>query len=340
MAGIAACWGQERRMANQRWSRRAFLTGLGTLAFGVGLGGRVPGRRVARATVRVPGRLRFGIQTPPQNTTHEAVEAVWREADTLGYDSAFVFDHFMPIFSDPAGPCLEGWTLLSALAAKTERMRVGVLVTGNTYRHPAVLAKMAATVDQISGGRLILGMGAGWFEEEHIAYGIPLATAGGRARRLVEAVEVVKLLFTQKRSSFTGKYYTLKNAPFEPKAVQKPHPPILIGGVGPRVIQPLAARHADIWHFFVRSDGPDAARKMCANFDAICRQVGRDPAAVEKSTSLRPTEWTGNAGKELRSQIRALADAGVEHIILSLRAPFDRAILRGFAKEVLPAFRS
>lgn len=340
MAGITAFGGAGAMVANRRWSRRAFLTGLGALTFGVGFAGRGPWAPGARAAARIPGRLRFGIQTAPQNTTYGAIEPVWREADDLGYDTAFVFDHFMPIFSDPGGPCLEGWTLLSALAAKTQRIRVGVLVTGNTYRYPAVLAKMAVTVDQVSEGRLILGMGAGWFEEEHIAYGIPMSTVGGRARRLVEAVEVVKLLFTQKRSTFTGRYYALKDAPFEPKAVQQPHPPILIGGMGPKVIQPLAARHADIWHFFVRGDGPDAARKICTNFDAICRQVGRDPAAVEKSTSLRPTSWTQGTGKELRAQVQALADAGVEHLILSLRAPFDRGILRGFAKEVMPAFRS
>ena len=218
-------------------------------------------------------------------------------------------------------------------------MRVGVLVTGNTYRYPAVLAKMAMTVDHVSGGRLILGMGAGWFEREHGAYGIPFSTVGGRARRLVEAVDVVKLLFTQKKSTYAGKYYTLKDAPFEPKAVQKPYPPILIGGMGPKVIQPLAARHANIWHFFVRGGGAEAARQICVNFDDICRKVGRDPKEVEKSTSVRPTGWTGSSGVEVRRQVQALADAGVEHIILSLRAPFDLKILRGFAKEVIPRFQ-
>src|SRR5215470_2031724 len=165
--------------------------------------------------------LRFGIQTYPQNTTYTDILQTWREADELGFDTAFAFDHFIPFGADPNGPCFEGWTLLSALAAQTKRLKVGLLVTGNTYRHPAVLAKMAATVDHVSNGRVILGIGAGWFELEHTAYGIPFLTAGGRARQLGEAVQVIKLLFTQQKSNFTGKQYQLKDALFEPKSVQK-----------------------------------------------------------------------------------------------------------------------
>ena len=326
-------------MAGRQWARRHFLKSAGALLAFSALSGRPWGRPQAWAAKRTPGRLRFGVQTAPQNTTYKQIEAVWKEADRLGYDTAYVFDHFIPIFSDPSGPCLEGWTLLSALATETERVRVGVLVTGNTYRNPVLVAKMAMTVDHLSGGRLILGMGAGWFELEHDAYGFPFSTAGGRARRLVEAVEVIKLLFTQERTTFTGKYYNLKNAPFEPKAVQKPHPPILIGGMGPKIIQPLAARSADVWHFFVRDDAPDAARGICSNFDSICRQVGRDPNDVEKCTSVRPTTWTGRTGVEMRSRIKSLADAGVGQIILSLRPPYDLNILRGFANEVIPEFR-
>ncbi len=285
-----------------------------------------------------PGGLSFGVQTPPQNVSYSQVQEVWLEADALGFDSAFVFDHFMPIFSDPNGPCFEGWTLLAALAAQTKRMRVGLLVTGNTYRNPVVLAKMAATVDHVSGGRLILGMGAGWFELEHHAYGIPYHTPGGRARRLVEAVELIKMLFTQDKTTYDGKYYQIKDASFEPKPLQKPHPPILIGGMGPRVVQPLVARHANIWHFFVSKGGAEAIKGIATRFDAICKEVGRDPAEIQKSTSLRPAQLNQSPDK-VQALIQAYADAGVQYFIVSMFPDYDRDVLRRFAKEVMPVFR-
>ena len=283
-----------------------------------------------------PGKVRFGMQTHPQNATYADILHAWQDADELGLDSAFVFDHLMPIRSDPTGPCFEGWTLLAALAAQTRRVQPGVLVTGNTYRWPAVLAKMAATVDHVSGGRLILGMGAGWFELEHKAYGIPFHTAGQRARRLVEAVEVVKRLFTQERTSYAGKYYQVEEAPFEPKAVRKPHPPLLIGGMGPKVVQPLAARHADIWHFFAPED-VEETRRIIGRFDDLCREAKRAPSAVEKAVSLRAPDLADT--KAARARIRALAEAGVGHFILSLSAPYDRPLLRRFAREVAPQVR-
>ena len=316
-------------------TRRRFLAGAATAAVTGAMTGTLPGRRPAMAAA---GGVRFGIQARPEHTTWDAMERVWREADELGLDSAFTFDHLMPIDGKP-GACFEGWTGLAALAAKTERIKVGVLVTGNTYRNPALLAKMAATVDHLSHGRLILGLGAAWFEREHDAYGFDFHTPGGRARRLVEAVRVMKLLFTQDRTTFTGQYYTLKDAPFDPKPVQRPHPPILIGGMGPKVIQPLVAREADIWHFFVRGGGADEAKQSIDRFHAICREVGRDPAAVEKSTSLRPDDFAGTSPKDVRAKVQALVDAGVQHFILSMPAPYDFDMLRTYAKDVVPAFR-
>jgi len=172
-------------------------------------------------------RLRFGIKTAPQNTTYEDMLRVWLEADEVpAIEHAWLFDHFMPLGSDPTGACLEGWTLLSAYAALTKRLRVGLMVTGNTYRHPAVLANMAATVDVISHGRLDFGIGAGWNELEHTAYGIPLYEPGERIKRMGEACEVFRLLWTETASDFDGKYYQLKGAYCEPKPVQKPYPPI------------------------------------------------------------------------------------------------------------------
>jgi F420-dependent oxidoreductase-like protein len=317
------------------WSRRSFLQYLGVAMSATALGRyRMP--RAVAATTPAPSRLRFGVQTHPEHTSFKDILQVWQDADTLGLDTAFVFDHFIPIQGDQSGPCFEGWTLLSALAANTHRVRVGVLVTGNTYRYPAVLAKMAATVDHISGGRLILGMGAGWFEPDHAAYGIPFYTKGQRARRLVESVEVIKQLFTQPRTTFTGKYYQVKDAPFAPKSVQQPHPPILIGGMGPKVIQPLVARHADIWNFFVQDSDPQAAQRLIAQFDTICRQVGRNPAEVEKSTNVRPQQ---RSAKEMRERLAALINAGVQHVILSLEPPFDRDVVRRFALEVAAPLR-
>jgi F420-dependent oxidoreductase-like protein len=319
-------------------SRRTALGVLGSAATTLAVTGRLPRAHAAAATDAPPGALRFGVQTAPQHTGYREIAEVWEEADGLPYDSAFVFDHFMPISGDPRGPCLEGWTLLSALAARTRRLRVGVLVTGNTYRFPAVLAKMAATVDHVSNGRLILGMGAGWFGREHEAYGIPFSTAGGRAQRLVEAVEVVKALCTRESATYEGKYYRLKDAPFVPRTVQQPHPPLLIGGVGPKVVQPLAARHAQIWHFF--APDPARARTLCTEFDALCRRVGRDPAEVEKSTSLRSAEVAGLDARALRTRVQELADAGVRHFILGFAAPFDRALLRRFAADVAAPLRA
>jgi F420-dependent oxidoreductase-like protein len=325
-------------MVKELLSRRSFL--MGAAAAVAAVAGRLAVPRAAQpAPSSSKNKLRFGVQTPPQHVSYADIAQTWREADELGFDSAFVFDHFIPIYSDPQGPCLEGWTLLAALAAQTKQVKVGVLVTGNTYRHPAVLAKMAATVDHISNGRLILGLGAAWFELEHTAYGIPFYTPGERARRLGEAVEVIKLLFTQQKSNFKGKYYQLKDALCEPKPLQKPYPPLLIGGMGPKLIQPLAARQANIWHFFVRDGDPQETKKICTDFDALCRKVGREPSQVEKSISLRPPQLAGTP-EDVRGRIHALADAGVQHFLISLPAPHDRQLLRRFAQEIMPAFRT
>ena len=324
-------------MVSNPVSRRRFLKSVGTVAAAAALAERAPMSKAAWAAAAPTGKLRFGIQTPPQHVTYADLLQTWREADELGFDSAFVFDHFLPIYSDPSGPCLEGWTLLSALAAQTKRVRVGVLVTSNTYRNPAILAKMAATVDHVSQGRLILGIGAGWFELEHTAYGIPFSTVGGRARQLGEALEVIKLLWTKDKSTYTGKYYQLKDAPFEPKTVQKPHPPILIGGQGPKLILPHIARHANIWHMRVRDVDPEGVKQLSTNFDAICRKVGRDPAEIEKAVSLQSAHLTG-ATEEVRQQIQALADVGIRYFIISL-SPGDQKHLSRFAKEIMPAFR-
>src|SRR6202046_493145 len=172
------------------------------------------------------GSMRFAFKTAPQNTTWPDMLAVWKEADDIGiFESGWTFDHFYPIFSDSAGPCLEGWTTLTALAQATTRLRMGTLVTGIHYRHPAVLANMAATLDIVSGGRLEIGIGAGWNEEESGAYGIELGTPGERSDRFGEAWEVIVGLLTPDATPFSGTYYQLIDPRNEPKPVQRPHPP-------------------------------------------------------------------------------------------------------------------
>jgi len=317
-------------------SRRRFVQTIGAGA--AILAGAAPVRADdAKPAAPKPGGIRFGVQTAPQHVTYQQIADMWKLAEDLGYDTAFTFDHFMPIFSDPNGSCFEGWSLLAALAAQTHRMKVGVLVTGNIYRFPIVVAKMAATIDHVSNGRLILGMGAGWFELESTAYGIPFYTVGGRARRLGEALQVMTLLFTHERSTFDGKYYHLKDAPFEPKTVQRPHPPILVGGVGPKLIQPIAARYADIWNFFA---SPDIAKTkaLCEQFDGVCRQIGRDPAQIEKSAGIGGAMLEGTP-KELRARLQELVNIGVRHFIIALPQPYEPSVVRSFAKEVVPAFR-
>jgi F420-dependent oxidoreductase-like protein len=310
-------------------------------------------------------RLRFGIQTPNQGTEWDDVVATWKEAEALGFDSAWVFDHFAPIFGDADGPCFEGWTMLAALAAETQRIRIGVLVTGNTYRNPVLLAKMATTVDHISHGRLLLGIGAGWFEREHRAYGFHFGTARERAERLGEALQVITRLWGEDHPSFTGKYYRLDEAPFAPGNVQRPHPPIIVGGKGKKWIIPLVGRWADGWNA-VSGVTPDGVREGRAIIEAECRKVGRDPCPTYVSVLLPLVAITriplagpvvrlgaravvdkdvarsilADSPAAIQERLRAYADAGVNEVILSLRAPFDRDLLRRFARDVMPAFRA
>ncbi len=277
--------------------------------------------------------VRFGIQTPQQDSnTWEEMLSLWQEVDTLGFNTAWVFDHFLPIFSDPTGPCMEGWTALSALAMATKNVRLGIMVTGNTYRNPAVLAKTATTVDIISGGRLIFGIGGGWFEREHDAFGMPFPSVGERLGRLDESLTLMKQLWTQDTSSFAGKYYQLQDAPFLPKSVQKPHPPILVGASGEQVALGIVARHADMWNTF---GSPDVFRHKIARLTEHCQRIGRDPDTIEKSVLV-----TGMfAPEKARKQVEEYVAAGVTHIIFSVVAPQDRQAIHRFAQDVIPMFR-
>src|SRR5580658_9414104 len=223
--------------------------------------------------------MRFAFKTAPQNTTWRDMLAVWREADDIEiFESGWTFDHFYPIFSDPAGPCLEGWMTLAALAQATHRLRLGTLVTGIHYRHPAVLANMAATLDIVSGGRLEIGIGAGWNEEESGAYGIPLGTPRERSDRFEEACEVVVGLLSNDTTSFSGRYFQVSDARCSPKPLQHPHPPICIGGSGEQRTLRTAARFAQHWNFV-----GGTVEQFATTRDVLhrhCADIGRDPAEI------------------------------------------------------------
>jgi F420-dependent oxidoreductase-like protein len=252
---------------------------------------------------------------------------VWLAADDIDvYSAGWNFDHFYPILqADRTGPCFEGWTMLAALATITRRIRLGVMVTGNPYRHPAVLANMAASLDVISGGRLELGIGAGWNEEESTAYGIDLPPLRERFDRFEEACTVLDLLLTQEMSSFSGHYYRLVDARCEPKPLQKPRPPLVIGGGGEKRTLRIAARFADQWN------APGASPEMLAHkievLHAHCDDVGRDPSEIEISVQVR----AGADVTAVAAEAAALAGAGAQHVIVVFRAPFDASRLEPVA---------
>ena len=275
--------------------------------------------------------LRWGVKTAPQHTTYDAMLKVWQEADrNPAFEHAWLFDHFNPIQGSLDGPCFEGWTTLAALAARTERVRLGLMVAGNTYRHPAVHAHMAATVDVISNGRLDFGIGAGWNEYEHTSMGIPLYAPGERIRRLGEACEVAKRLFTQQLTDFDGRYYQLKEARLEPKPVQKPHPPFVIGGAGEQLTLRVVARHADVWTS-MPGDVETFKHKLRVLHDH-CAAVGRDPKEIELSVQVRVNY--ADLGATV-AQLRPLVDAGVTHLILMLAYPYPDGVVARLADEVV-----
>jgi F420-dependent oxidoreductase-like protein len=227
--------------------------------------------------------MRLGLFTSLGNTTWEDVRALVEHADRTGWDAACVTDHFMPNTPERTGDTLECWTALAALAVLTRRIRVGTIVSGNTYRHPAVVAKMAANVDVMSNGRLVCGMGAGWQENEHAAYGIEFYSVGERLAQLDEACRVLKALWTEERASFAGRFYRLDDAPLMPKPVQRPHPELMIGGGGEKVTLRIAAEHADHWNVW---GGPATLARKGAILDEHCARAGRDPKQILRSANM------------------------------------------------------
>jgi F420-dependent oxidoreductase-like protein len=271
--------------------------------------------------------MQLGLDVSQHQLTWETLLARVRFAEEAGFEGAWIFDHFKPLYGDPAGPCLEAWTLLAALGSVTKRVRLGALVTGVTYRHPAVLAAQIVTVDHASAGRLDIGMGAAWFQAEHEMFGIPFPPTKERVARLDEALQVINGLLTRDEVTFHGRYYTLENATYRPRPVQQPRPPIWIGASGTRMIG-IAARQADVWHSF--GSIAELERKA-ALLDEKASQAGRDPSTILRSTNVSLSQpWD-----ELRRTTDQLAAAGFSSLIVSWPSE-GKARLEEFVERVMP----
>lgn len=251
-----------------------------------------------------------------------------RLAEEAGFDGIWVFDHFKALYGNPGGPCMEGWTLLAALAASTERVRMGTLVTGMTYRHPSILATEAVTVDHVSNGRLELAVGAAWNVEEHRRLGIPFPPIRERADRLEEGIQVIRLLMTEDGATFEGRHYRIEDATYHPRPVQKPHPPIWVGAGGERLTIPVAARQADVWHAF---GSLEVLRHRTRILEAHAERAGRDSASITRATSLSISESLD----DVRARVEELKGIGFSYLVVSWPTE-GQARLEEFVQKVLP----
>jgi alkanesulfonate monooxygenase SsuD/methylene tetrahydromethanopterin reductase-like flavin-dependent oxidoreductase (luciferase family) len=290
----------------------------------------------------------FGIKTTPADVGYEEIRRVWLEADEVPeIEHAWLYDHLLPnhrgAVGDPSHPVYEGWTLLTALAAQTRRLRFGLLVTNNRIRRPAVLAKVAATLDVISNGRLDFGIGVGGLPDasriapEYDAYGIPIGPWSDAVASFAEACTLIRRMWTENGFDFDGRYHQVRGAHCEPKPVQHPHPPIVIGGSGRTTLR-IVAEHADIWNVL----GPprttiDQLRERSAVLDEQCAAVGRDRSLIRRSVQL-PITYDDVAST--RDTLRALIGAGFSHLVLNLEAPYPNRVAQWVADELIaPTFR-
>lgn len=294
----------------------------------------------------------FGIKTTPMRVTYPDILRVWQEADELPQIAdAWLWDHLMPIVGPKDGDVLEGWTLLSALAARTERLRLGLLVTSNRFRHPALLGKMASTLDVVSGGRLVMGLGVGGTHQpadaggiagenpavaEYAGYGLDLVPPGEGIARLAETVAVLRGMWTRDVLDFHGRYNSLTGNRNHPKPVQPAGPPILIGGWGTRLLR-LVAEHADIWNI----PGPPhhGTEYLVARgrvLDAHCEAIGRDPRTLTRSVQYL-VSWDDPAAD--RTAVAALVAAGFTHIVLGLRGPYPPGAARRLVERIVEPLR-
>lgn len=253
------------------------------------------------------------------NTTWRQTVELWQAADEIPvFEGGFTFDHFYPWTGDPNGPCLEGWVSLTALLSLTRRLRGGLLVSSVVYRHPALLANMIATLDIVSDGRLDIGLGAGWLESESEAYGFDLLAPGARLNRLEEAVQVIISLLTNEITNFNGEYYQLTDARCEPKGVQKPHPPLCIGGGGVKRTLPLAARFAQHWN--LGSGSAESFRRKRQVLTECCNAIGRDPSELRCSTQVR---WQPDDPSAFTRELIGYHEAGADLLVAQLTEPYS-----------------
>jgi alkanesulfonate monooxygenase SsuD/methylene tetrahydromethanopterin reductase-like flavin-dependent oxidoreductase (luciferase family) len=296
----------------------------------------MPHRSLGRTGVQI-SEPSFGIATAPQQVSYDDVLRVWREADAIPqFEHAWLFDHLMPIGGDPDGPIFEGWTLLSALAAQTGRLRLGLLVTSNRFRPPAMLAKIATTVDIVSGGRLDFGIGAGsrpshpLARREYEAHGLPYDDFAHSVGSLAEACTVIRRLWTEEKPfDFDGSFVHLTGAFGNPKPVQRPHPPIVIGGRATATLR-VVAEHADVWNI-PGGDIEDVTARS-ALLDRLCAEIGRDPASITRSIHL-PVSYDHPG--TTRDAIAEATGAGFGHVVLGLPSPYPQGVARWVADEII-----
>jgi alkanesulfonate monooxygenase SsuD/methylene tetrahydromethanopterin reductase-like flavin-dependent oxidoreductase (luciferase family) len=277
--------------------------------------------------------LRFGLKLSGQDTTIEALRTVWRIADESGFDHVWDFDHLASI--GPAGPdrpIFEGWTLQAAMAEATQRARIGCMVTGNTYRNPALLAKEAVTVDHLSGGRLEFGIGAAWAVIEHEMYGFE--GLEHRVGLLSESLRIIKSLWTEERTNFDGRYYHMRDAIANPKPIQQPHPPIWIGAGGDMTMR-LVARHADVWNVSGGADG-QKRRDLVKKLEEACVEIDRDPSEIRHSVQY---VWDGKDRAQLLEQSARDFEDGFTEQVFMLNPPVQGPALAAKLADALPELR-
>src|SRR5947209_14632140 len=295
------------------------------------------GDRADSRRSRMTRRFRFGICTD-QNMTWEKTVERWQLFERLGYESAWLCDHLVQP-SRPEGPYFEAWSLLAGLAARTDKIRVGILVTSNTFRYPQVVAKMAVTVDHISNGRLEIGLGAGWYQPEHTMFGIDFPETKELVGRFHEAVQVVDLLTREDTSSFHGSYYRLKEARSRPGSVQKPRPPLVLGAFGPRMLK-IVARYADTWNAF---GTPEEMRERNQLLDHYCREIGRDPETLDRSLyywvpKSDADPWVSE--QAFHDVIGPYIEAGINQFIFDQPSDQQFGLLERIAVDVLPKMKA